>query len=129
MCRLTAHVPLAQAVAAQAALTSAADSARAGGDPRRKGQVMADTLVERITGQERADAVPVEVQLVITDESLFQRGEVPAQVPGYGTVPAAWARTLLHPDPEPDPCHCPDLTPDRPAFWRGRADTGGWRGG
>ncbi len=101
MCRLTAHLPLTQALAAQAALTAAADTARAGGDLRRKGQVMADTLVERITGQERADAVPVEVQLVITTESLFDVGDTPAQVPGYGTVPAAWARDLLAHDTDP----------------------------
>ncbi|MFW0769375.1 hypothetical protein ACLRGH_05020, partial [Arthrobacter koreensis] len=32
---------------------------------------MADTLVERVTGQAAADRVPVEVQLVITDRTLF----------------------------------------------------------
>lgn len=99
MCRLTAHLPLAQAIVANAALAAAAETARALGDPRVRGQVMADTLVERVTGQATADAVPVEVQLVITDESLFEAGDVPAQVPGYGTVPAAWDRTFLHPDP------------------------------
>ncbi|OFE16627.1 hypothetical protein BA895_03300 [Humibacillus sp. DSM 29435] len=107
MCRLTAHLPLAQALAAHAALTASADTARAGGDPRRKGQVMADTLVERVTGQERADVVPVEVQLVITPDSLFDVGDTPAQVPGYGTVPAAWARDFLTHDTDPhhDPHH------------------------
>lgn len=119
MAYLTALLPVAQAVAAYAALTAAADSARAGGDERSKGQVMADTLVARVTGQETADGVPVEVQLVMTDSALFHRaaaeqgccgglravGETPAQLVGYGTVPAMWARALLDPDHDP-----PDAT-------------------
>ena len=61
---------------------------------------MADILVERVTGQATAEAVPVELQVVITDRSLFTNAfgtddETPAQVPGYGSVPAAWARDLL----------------------------------
>ncbi len=56
---------------------------------------MADTLVERLTGQ--ASAQEVEVQVVITDEALFGSDETPGQVPGYGTVPAGWVRDLLNP--------------------------------
>jgi hypothetical protein len=97
MAYLTALLPVAQAVAAHAALTAAADTARAGGDARGKGQVMADTFVTRVTGQSAADAVPVEVQLVMTDRAMLAGDTTPAQVPGYGTVPAAWARTLLTP--------------------------------
>ncbi|MBO0844783.1 MAG: DUF222 domain-containing protein [Nocardioides sp.] len=48
MCYLTALLPVAQGVGAYAALVAAADSARATGDPRSRGQVMADTLVGRI---------------------------------------------------------------------------------
>jgi hypothetical protein len=108
MAYLTALLPVAQAVAAHAALTLAADAARAAGDERGKGQVMADTLVTRLTGQATADAVPVEVQLVMTDRALLDGGpggrlgggpggDTPAQLTGYGTVPAAWARALLTP--------------------------------
>ncbi|MEO5744510.1 MAG: HNH endonuclease, partial [Terracoccus sp.] len=97
MAYLTALLPVAQAVAAYAALTAAADTARAGGDERGKGQVMADTLVERLTGQATAQDVDVEVQVVITDEALFGGDETPGQVPGYGTVPAGWVRDLLTP--------------------------------
>ncbi|MER7072900.1 DUF222 domain-containing protein [Terrabacter sp. NPDC000476] len=117
MAYLTALLPVAQAVAAHAALTAAADTARAEGDERSKGQVMADTLVARVTGQETADGVPVEVQLVMTDSALFRHaaeeqgccgglravGETPAQLVGYGTVPALWARALLDPDHDPAP--------------------------
>ncbi len=94
MTYLTALLPVAQGVAAFAALTRAADSARAAGDPRGKGQVMADTLVERLTGEASADAVAVEVQVVMTDRTLLAGDETPAHIPGYGTVPAPWARRL-----------------------------------
>ena len=98
MCRLSALLPVAQGVATYAELSRTADTARASGDPRSRGQVMADTLVERVTGQASADAVSVEVQVVITDSALLNtdRGaEDPGQVPGYGTVPAGWVRDLL----------------------------------
>lgn len=95
MAYLTALLPVAQAVAAHAALTAAADAAKAAGDERGKGQVMADTLVERVTGQVPAGAVPVEVQLVMSAETLLAGADTPAQLRGYGTVPAQWARDLL----------------------------------
>ena len=64
---------------------------------------MADTLVERVTGQESAEDVDVEVQVVITDDALFGDDDTPGQVPGYGTVPAGWVRDLLTPhEAEPD---------------------------
>ena len=97
MAYLSALLPVAQAVAAYACLTGAAERVRAAGDPRSKGQVMADTLTTGVTGQATADAVPVEVQVVITDRALFAGDQTPAQIPGYGTVPAAFARTLLTP--------------------------------
>ncbi len=100
MAYLSALLPVAQAVAAYAALTQAADTARAGGDQRGKGQVMADTLIQRLTGQESAQEVDVEVQVVITDNALFGVDETPGQVPGYGTVPAGWVRDLLTPEEE-----------------------------
>ncbi len=95
MAYLTALLPVAQAVAAHAALVAAADTARAAADDRGKGQVMADTLVERVTGQDSADAVPVEVQLVITDQALLDGDGTPAHLTGYGPVPAPWVRDLL----------------------------------
>jgi hypothetical protein len=47
MARLTAFVPVAQGVAAHTALAAEADRLRAQGDQRGRGQIMADTLVER----------------------------------------------------------------------------------
>jgi Domain of unknown function (DUF222)/HNH endonuclease len=95
MSYVTAYLPVAQGVAVYAALTEAAGTSRAQGDPRPSGQLMADLLVESVTGQSSAVAVPVEVQVVMTDRSLILGDDAPAQVPGYGTVPAGWARELL----------------------------------
>ncbi len=91
---LTALLPVAQGVAAYAALTRHADSARSGGDTRNRGQVMADTLVERLTGTPGGIS-GIDVQLVMTDRTLFQADSEPARLQGYGIVPAEWARTLI----------------------------------
>lgn len=94
MTYLTALLPVAQGVAAYKALTEAADSARCSGDERSRGQVMADTLVERLTGT--PDGISkVEVQLVLTDRTLFQGDSEPARLEGYGIVPGGWARELV----------------------------------
>ncbi|TGO04252.1 HNH endonuclease [Serinibacter arcticus] len=100
MVYLTALLPVAQGVGAYAALTQAADAARSGGDVRSRGQVMADTLVGRLTGREVVEAVPLQVGLVMTDAALLAppgspgRNE-PARLTGYGPVPAPWARDLV----------------------------------
>ena len=92
MTYLTALLPLAQGVSAFAALKRAADTC---GDGRGRGQVMADTLVERVTGRSAAVATPVAVDLVLSDESLLAGGGSPATVPGYGPIPAQVARHLI----------------------------------
>ncbi|CEA08250.1 HNH endonuclease [Arthrobacter saudimassiliensis] len=89
---VTGLLPVAQGVAVYAALSRAADSLRANGDARTRGQIMADTMVERITGLARADRVPLEVQLVMTDRALLAADDEPAYLSGYGVVPAMWAR-------------------------------------
>ena len=108
MSYLSALLPVAQGVAVYAALSRAADGLRAAGDERGRGQIMADTLVERVTGQGSADRVPVEVQLVITDRSLFRQSgpDEPAYFPGYGTVPGYWARDLVSKALTNPPGHC-----------------------
>lgn len=90
MARLTALLPVKQGVAAYAALTRHADSRKATGDERGRGQIMADTLVERLTGQATADQVPVEVNLIMTDQALFTTGagaDEPAVILGNGVPP------------------------------------------
>lgn len=71
MAYVSALLPVAQGVGVMAALTRKADQARASGDPRSKGQVMADTFVELLTGQARAEDLRVEVQLIMTDRTLL----------------------------------------------------------
>ena len=100
MCQLTALLPVAQGVAVYTALARHAETRRNAGDPRGRGQLMADALVERTTGTPGGIS-GVEIQLIITDRSLFQADSEPARLPGYGTVPAGWARTLIK-DPDPD---------------------------
>jgi hypothetical protein len=122
MTYLSALLPVAHGVACLAALSGAADTARASGDPRSRGQVMADALVTALTGATAgtggtADAagaagaadtggaggtggtVPrapgVALSLVMTDRALLRGDDEPAHLIGYGTVPAAWARDLL----------------------------------
>ncbi|HEX3002587.1 MAG TPA: HNH endonuclease, partial [Angustibacter sp.] len=103
MTYLTALLPVKDGVAAYAALSAAAASARAAGDPRSRGQLMADELVSRLTGAAAAEA-PVEVCVVITDEALLGGGEEPARVttsgapeanPADSLVPAGVARAIV----------------------------------
>ena len=92
---LTALLPLAQGVSCLKALQEHAGTARAQGDPRSRGQVMADTLVERLTGQTTADSVGVGVLLVMSEDSLFNNSCEPAVIPGFGPLPAPTARGLI----------------------------------
>ncbi|ABM08960.1 HNH endonuclease [Paenarthrobacter aurescens] len=94
MTYLTALLPVAQGVAVYAALTRTADSVRSSGDARTRGQVMADTLTERVTGTSSGVA-GINLNLVMTDRTLFQGDPEPARLEGYGIVPAEWARALL----------------------------------
>jgi hypothetical protein len=94
MSYLTALLPVAQGVAVLAALTRHADSLRSDGDNRGRGQIMADSLVERVTGTP-SGITGIEIQLIMTDRTLFQRDSEPARLPGYGVVPAGWARDAV----------------------------------
>jgi hypothetical protein len=114
MAWLTALVPVKDGVAVYAALTREADSARALRDPRSKGQVMADSLVDAVLTRaaDQRDAqtrwespVPaaaeptrrggVSIGLVMTDAALFGDSDEPAHVEGYGPIPAELAREIV----------------------------------
>jgi hypothetical protein len=95
MARLTALLPAAQGVAAYAALAQHADTATAEGDARGRGQLMADTLVARLTGQTTAEQVPVEVELILDADTLLGKNDQAAQLAGYGPIPADTARQLI----------------------------------
>ena len=92
MTYLTALLPVAQGVSVYAALKREAD---ANGDGRSRGQVMADTLIERITGRPATQPVPVAVNLVLSDQALLGVENAPAVIAGYGTVPSALAQRLI----------------------------------
>jgi hypothetical protein len=94
MAYLTALVPVAQGVAAYTALTRHADTLKSSGDERSKGAIMADQLVECITGTP-AGYTSIDIQLVMTDRTLFQGDSEPARLTGYGTVPGQWARNAI----------------------------------
>jgi 5-methylcytosine-specific restriction endonuclease McrA len=119
MAYLTALLPVAPAVACQARLTAAAAALKAAGDPRSYGQLMADLLVDAITGRnpilgspsvdapdERAGdsdsrfvGLPagsgVEIKLVMSDAALLGGSDEAAHLQGFGPVPAVWVRDLL----------------------------------
>ncbi len=92
MTYLTALLPVAQGVSVYAALRRMADTRV---DGRSRGQVMADTLVERVTGRSAAGATPIAINLVLSDESLLGGSGAPADILGYGPIPAAVARELV----------------------------------
>ncbi|WP_421094015.1 HNH endonuclease [Pseudarthrobacter sp. CC4] len=94
MTYMTALLPVSQGVAAYAALTHHADTVKSAGDARSRGAIMADELVERVTGTP-AGISGIEVQLVMTDRTLLQGDSEPARLTGYGTVPAHWARKTV----------------------------------
>ncbi|MEU0267567.1 DUF222 domain-containing protein [Nocardioides sp. NPDC006303] len=93
---LGALLPVKDGVAVFAALDQAAKTAAAAGDERTRGQVMADTLVDRITGRSTTGTKPrIEVKIVMTADTLTNDADQPAMVEGYGPVPATWAREAL----------------------------------
>jgi hypothetical protein len=92
MTYVTALLPVKQGVSVYAALKRAADTTF---DDRSRGQVMADTFVERVTGRPADVPEPIAVNLVMTDQTLFSGANNPALVDGYGPIPAEVARALV----------------------------------
>ena len=84
MTYVTVLLPVAQGVGVYAALRRAADTTF---DDRSRGQIMADTMFERVTGRPAEVAEPVAVNLVIADETLLGGDNSPAVVEGYGPIP------------------------------------------
>lgn len=88
MTRLTALLPVKDGVACYAELSAIANATATPEHPR--GQVMADTLAERVTGRSPAEKPDVQVNLVMPLDTLT--GDVLAYVPDYGPIPADLAR-------------------------------------
>ncbi|ACV79688.1 HNH endonuclease [Nakamurella multipartita] len=101
MAYVTALLPMAQGVAVfgalhRAALAGAVDP----GERRSKGQIMADELVRRVLtpGAGQPEVPGIELHVVMTDRALLDGDNEPAQVVGYGPVPAPVARELVRAD-------------------------------
>jgi Domain of unknown function (DUF222) len=98
MAVLTGYLPVEQGIACYAALRQHAGTAAATGDPRTRDQIMADTLVEPLTGQTTAADVNVELQLMMPLDSLINPADRSAAViPGYGPLPQELAWGILTP--------------------------------
>jgi hypothetical protein len=95
MLRLTALLPVVQGVAVYASLRAWALSQDATGDPRGLNQLMADRLVELVTGLAAADQRPVRADVVLADTTLLGMDDESGWVCGYGPIPAEVARQLI----------------------------------
>ncbi|RCK71526.1 HNH endonuclease [Desertihabitans brevis] len=121
MSQLSALLPVKDGVAVVATLSREADSLIATGDGRGRGQIMADTLVDRVLGrtplawsqpttpaasaQDRGtlepgpdvgvDDVDVLLHVVVTDDVLLGTASGSAHLDGYGPIPGDLARELV----------------------------------
>ena len=113
---LSALLPVAEGVAAYAALTRAADSARSQGDPRTTGpgdgrragasrhRSAADRSTSRRTAQSRTPRTgtdgsrprsPIDLSIVMSHDALFGTADDEARLAGFGPVPAELAREIV----------------------------------
>lgn len=93
---LSGYLPVEQGVACLAALRRHTDGLVAVGDQRTRDQIMADTLVERLTGQTRATDVPVEIQLIVpADLAADPTSTRTATLTGAGPLPATFVHDLV----------------------------------
>jgi hypothetical protein len=92
MTYVTALLPVAKGVGVYAALKRAADTTF---DGRSRGQVLADVLVERVTGRPAEVPEPVALSMIMSDQTLFGEDDNPAVIEGHGPIPAAVARKLV----------------------------------
>jgi uncharacterized protein DUF222 len=95
MTYFSALLPVKDGVAVHAALLRAADRAKAAGDERSRGAIMADTLVQRVLAPHATSTdgaagpaeVPLVIHVVIPDDVLLGDSDGSGYVDGYGTVP------------------------------------------
>lgn len=93
---LSGYLPVEHGVACLKSLRAATDKLKADGDRRTRDQIMADTMVERLTGSASAFDVDVEVQIMMPIDSLLDPNDpTPAEVAGYGPLPTGIAREIL----------------------------------
>lgn len=128
---LTALLPLKQGVRILAVLSKVAESLKNGGDGRGKGQVMADSLIHRLTEHAPCSAgsggigdhqgvllgntsaiagascakpsdADIVLELVMTDRALLSGASDPAVLVGYEAIPAPLARRMVLGEENPE---------------------------
>jgi hypothetical protein len=93
---LSGYLPAEQGVACLKALREQTNSLQAAGDPRCRDQIMADTMVERLTGQATAADVNGELQILMPIDALLDANDsTAAELEGYGPLPADIARDIF----------------------------------
>ena len=96
MSQLSALLPVKDGVAVWAVLGREADRARAAGDQRSRGQIMADTLVRRVLSPaEGAGSVPLLINVVVPDSVLLGDDDGFGWVQHYGPVPGDLLREWI----------------------------------
>ena len=103
MSQLSTLLPVKQGVAVWAVLGREADRAKAAGDERSRGQIMADTLVERVLAGESAatgsgsasSQLPVMINLMVDDAVLLGDRNGMGWVEHYGPVPGDLLREWI----------------------------------
>jgi hypothetical protein len=100
MAILTALLSVKAGVAVHAELSAEADRVKAAGDPRSRGQIMADTLTSRVVSPGVVDAAtgtPLMINVVVSDQVLLgdPSADGAAEVEGYGPVPGELLRSWI----------------------------------
>ena len=95
-----ALLPVRDGVSIHAALLREADRLTATGDPRSRGQIMADTLVQRVLAPHLAAVharteLPLTINLVVPDTVLLGDDDAGGFVEGYGEVPGDLLREWI----------------------------------
>ena len=96
MSQLSALLPVKDGVAVWAVLSRKADQLRAAGDPRSRGQIMADTLVHRVLNPGEGDlSVPLMINVVVPDSVLLGDDDGFGWAEHYGPVPGDLLREWI----------------------------------
>ncbi|WP_018506339.1 HNH endonuclease signature motif containing protein [Parafrankia discariae] len=97
---LTALLPAEDAEACYRRIDQAARSVsdnRIEGDDRTRDQIRADVLVDLLTGRSsHAAPTPCEIQVVVPVATLMGLSDDPAELPGYGPIPARIAQEMAN---------------------------------
>ena len=93
---LTALMPVKDGVSVWAVLSREADRARAAGDERSRGQIMADTLRDRVLGGDAAVTTPtLMINVIVPDTVLLGDEHGTGWVQDYGPVPGDLLREWI----------------------------------